>query len=47
MEEYAVWEGVMWPLKAGGVSNLFQVWEGAGSRHSSSLSLPCVGGRDV
>lgn len=47
MDEFAVWEGVMWPLKAEGVSDLFQVWEGEKSRHSSFPSLPCVGGRDV
>lgn len=47
MDEFAVWEGVMWPLKAEGVSDLFQVWEGEKSRHSSFPSLPCVRGRDV
>ena len=44
MEECVVWKESMWPLQAGGVSDLFPV-VGGKSRHSSLPSFPCVRGR--
>lgn len=45
MEEYAVKEGVMWPLQTGGVSDLFHVWEERKRRHFSSLLPPMCWGK--
>lgn len=38
MEECGIWEGLMWPLQAEGVSDLFHVWEGEKSRPLSPHS---------
>lgn len=44
MEECGIWEGLMWPLQAEGVSDLFHVWEGEKRRPFPFPSLRVLEG---